>query len=373
MVIAPTMRVPFVDLKAQYSTIKDEVDPAIRHVLENASFVLGEAVTNFEREFARAHDVRYCHGLSSGTAGNHLALWALGIRPGDEVILPVNTFIATAWGATLCGATPIFADCDPLSFTIDPRRVEERITVRTKAIVAVHLYGQAADMDPLLRLAERYHLSLVEDCAQAHLAEYNGRKVGGIGRASSFSFYPGKNLGAYGEGGAVVTNDPDLAAKFKMMRDHGSDRKYYHEIHGHNYRMEGIQGAVLGVKLHHLDRWTDARRKNAALYNELLDGVPDITRPAEMPYAKHVYHLYVIRTAHRDGLQKHLDAQGISTGLHYPIPLHLQRVFAGLGWKEGDFPEAEKAAREMLSLPMYAELEEKQIRYVCDAIRGFFD
>jgi dTDP-4-amino-4,6-dideoxygalactose transaminase len=367
------MAVPFLDLKIQYQTIKDEVTPAIQDVIENASFVLGKAVADFETQFKREHNVRHCFGVSSGTDGNHMALWGLGIGPGDEVIIPANTFIATAWGATLCGATPVFVDCDRRSYNIDPDKVEEKITSRTKAIVAVHLYGQPADMDPLTAIARRHGVFLVEDCAQSHIAEYKGQRVGGLSDASSFSFYPGKNLGAYGEGGAVATNDDALARKFKMIRDHGAERKYDHEIQGHNYRMEGIQGAVLGVKLKHLAAWTEARRRHADLYSRLLKGIPAITTPVEMPYAKHVYHLYVIRTPHRDRMQKHLEGKGIGTGLHYPIPLHMQKVFSGLGYKPGDFPVAEQLGSECLSLPMYPELTDEQIVHVCHTLGEVLD
>ena len=366
------MKVPFLDLKAQYASIKDEVLPAIQGVLDNTAYVLGKAVSDFEAAFGKEHGVSYCYGVSSGTDGNHMVLWALGVGPGDEVIMPANTFIATAWGATLCGATPVFVDCEPDSYNIDPTKVEARITPRTKAIVAVHLYGQAADMDPLNQIARKHNIALVEDCAQSHFAEYKGKRTGGLSRASSFSFYPGKNLGAYGEGGAAATNDAELARKFKMIRDHGAEKKYHHEMYGHNYRMEGIQGAVLGVKLRHLGTWTEARRRNAALYNKHLKGIPNVTTPKEMSYAKHVYHLYVIRVTKRDELQKRLEEKGISTGLHYPIPLHVQKAFAHLGYKEGDFPVTERVAKEMLSLPMYPELTEEQIKYVCGAIQEFY-
>ena len=365
------MKVPFLDLKAQYASIKDEVLPAIMGVLDSSAYVLGKAVSDFEAAFGKEHGVSYCYGVSSGTDGNHMVLWALGVGPGDEVIIPANTFIATAWGATLCGATPVFVDCEPDSYNIDPTKVEAKITPRTKAIVAVHLYGQAADMDPLSQIARTHNIALVEDCAQSHFAEYKGKRTGGISRASSFSFYPGKNLGAYGEGGAAATNDAELARKFKMIRDHGAEKKYHHEMYGHNYRMEGIQGAVLGVKLRHLGAWTEARRRNAALYNKHLQGIPNVTPPKEMSYAKHVYHLYVIRVTKRDELQNHLEGKGISTGLHYPIPLHVQKAFAHLGYKEGDFPVTERLAKEILSLPMYPELTEEQIKYVCGAIREF--
>ena len=366
-------QVPFLDLKSQYTSIKAEVNPAIQNVLDNAAFILGDEVTQFETEFARAHDVKHCYGVSSGTDGNHAVLWALGVGPGDEVIMPVNTFIATAWGATLCSAMPVFVDCDIDSYNIDPKKVEAKITSRTRAIVAVHLYGQPADLDPLNEIARKHNIYLVEDCAQAHLAEYKGKKVGGVSQASSFSFYPGKNLGAYGEAGAVATNDSAVATKFKLIRDHGSDRKYYHEAYGHNYRMEAIQGAVLRVKLRHLDDWTEARRRHARRYDELLKRLPVIVKPAEMHYAKHVFHLYVVRTPHRDELQKHLETKGVATGLHYPVPLHLQKAFQDLGYRQGDFPVAEKVAKEILSLPMFPELTEQQISYVCDSIMEFFD
>jgi dTDP-4-amino-4,6-dideoxygalactose transaminase len=374
------MQVPFLDLKAQYQSIKNEVNPAIQNILDNSSFILGKAVSDFESEFAKAHNVKYCYGVSSGTDGNHLVLWSLGIKPGDEVIMPANTFIATAWGATLCSAKPVFVDCEQNSYNIDPKKVEAAITKRTKAIVAVHLYGQSADMDPLREIAKKYNVFLVEDCAQAHLAEYKGLKVGGLSEAASFSYYPGKNLGAYGEGGAVTTNNEEVARKVKMIRDHGAIQKYNHEIFGHNYRMEGIQGAVLGVKLKHLEKWTEGRRRVAVKYKEKLKDFSNIKLPDEMPYAKHVYHLYVIQvggdkkktdSGKRDALQKYLGENGISTGLHYPIPLHVQPCFKDLNYKKGDFPSTEQLAETGLSLPMYPELKDEQIEYVCSKIREF--
>jgi dTDP-4-amino-4,6-dideoxygalactose transaminase len=370
------MKVPFLDLKIQYQAIKNEIDPAIQNILDNTAFVLGKAVNDFETAFAAAHGVKYCYGVSSGTDGNHVALWALGIGPGDEVIIPANTFIATSWGATLCGAKPVFADCHNESYNIDPDKVEAAITPNTKAIVAVHLYGQPADLDKLKAIADKHNIFLVEDCAQAHFSEYKGRKVGGCGVTSSFSFYPGKNLGAYGEAGAVVTNDENLALKMKMLRDHGAVHKYYHEVFGHNYRMEGFQGAALGVKLKHLEEWTNGRRRAAAKYKELLNGREDIILPREMDYARHVYHLFVIQLADnstRDALAKYLNDNEISTGLHYPVPLHLQPCFANLGYKKGDFPVTEKLAHCGLSLPMYAELTDEMIEFVCDKITGFLD
>ena len=372
------MQVPFLDLKIQYKSIKNEIDPAIQSIIDNTAFILGKSVSDFESAFASDHNVKHCVGVSSGTDGNHLALWGLGIKNGDEVIMPANTFIATAWGATLCGATPVFVDCDSESYNIDPTKVEAAITKNTKAIVAVHLYGQSADLDPLRDIANKYKIFLVEDCAQAHFAEYKGKRVGGLSDAASFSFYPGKNLGAYGEGGAVTTNDDELAKKIKMLRDHGAVQKYNHEIVGHNYRMEGIQGAVLGIKLKHLDKWTEGRRKVAAMYNSLLKDVEQIKLPLELEYAKHVYHLFVIQiksgvSQQRDSLAKYLNERGVSTGLHYPIPLHIQPCFSELKYKKGDFPITEKLAESGLSLPMYPELSEEQIKYVCDCVRDFFN
>jgi dTDP-4-amino-4,6-dideoxygalactose transaminase len=371
------MKVPFLDLKIQYQSIKDEINPAIQNILDNTAFILGKAVSDFEKDFAAAHEAKYCAGVSSGTDGNHLALWALGIGPGDEVIIPANTFIATAWGATLCGATPVFVDCHPESYNLDPAKLKAAITEKTKAVVAVHLYGQPADIDEIKKITDEHGIHLVEDCAQAHLAEYKGKKVGGLGIISSFSFYPGKNLGAYGEGGAVITNDADLKRKIMMMREHGSVEKYNHETFGHNYRMEGIQGAVLGVKLKYLDKWTDARRKAAATYRELLSDVNEIILPSEMSYAKHVYHLFVIQVRkggkeERDSLAKYLNDNGISTGLHYPVPLHQQKCFSHLEYRKGDFPQSEKLAESGLSLPMYPELNYDQIFYISNKIKDYF-
>lgn len=375
------MQVPFLDLKVQYNSIKNEIDPAIQNILDNTSFVMGKAVFDFETEFAKTHDVKHCIALSSGTDGNHVALWATGIKPGDEVIIPANTFIASAWGATLCGAKPVFVDCHPESYNIDPEKVEKAITSKTKAIVAVHLYGQPADMDPLTVIASKYNLTLVEDAAQSHIAEYKGKKIGGLSKATSFSFYPGKNLGAYGEGGALLTNDDTVAKKAKMLRDHGSLEKYNHEIYGHNYRMEGLQGAVLSVKLKHLNDWTDMRRSNAKKYRSVLEGLENIKLPKEMAYAKHVYHLFVIQvlaagkkngTELRNDLADYLKQNGIFTGLHYPIPLHLQTCFKDLGYKKGDFPISETLADTCLSLPMYPELSDDKIEFVASKIKEFF-
>lgn len=376
------MQVPFLDLKAQYSSIKNEVDSAIQQVIDNTAFILGKAVFDFEKDFATAHNVKHCFGTSSGTDGNHIALWALGIKPGDEIIIPANTFIATAWGATLCGAKPVFVDCHPESYNLDPDKVEAAITPKTKAIVAVHLYGQSADMDALNEIATKYGLHIVEDAAQAHLAEYKGKKVGGLSEVASFSFYPGKNLGAYGEGGAVVTDNEEFAAKIKLIREHGQSKKYYHETYGHNYRMEGIQGAVLGVKLKYLDKWTEQRRRAAAKYKELMGNIEQLSVPMESTDVKHVYHLYVVRIngnnleereQTRNKLQSFLSDNGIASGLHYPIPLHLQKCFDHLGYNKGDFPVTEDLAQTGLSLPMFPELKDEQIGYIAEKLKEFFN
>ncbi|MBK9097282.1 MAG: DegT/DnrJ/EryC1/StrS family aminotransferase [bacterium] len=361
--------------------MKNEIDSAIQKVLDSTSFILGPAVTEFEKEFAKIHNVKYCLGTSSGTDGNHLALWNLGIQVGDEVIIPANTFIATAWGATLCGAKPVFVDCHSQSYNIDPNKVQKAISKKTKAIVAVHLYGQAADMDALRQIAEKHNIHIVEDAAQAHLSEYKSKKVGNFSEVTSFSFYPGKNLGAYGEAGAIVTNDEDIFNRIKKLREHGQSKKYYHDSFGHNYRMEGIQGAVLGIKLKYIEKWTNERRRVAQKYKELLGNLEDIILPVEMPDHKHVYHLYVIKVNKgnlqknkddRDKLQTFLQEQKISTGLHYPVPLHLQECFKFLGYKRGDFPETEMLADSGLSLPMYPELTDEQIEYVSNAILKYF-
>ena len=374
------MQVPFLDLKIQYKSIKEEVDSAIQKVIDNTAFILGESVSNFEKSFAEAHNAKYCVGTSSGTDSNHLVLWSLGIKPDDEVIIPANTFIATVWGATLCGAKPVFVDCHKHSYNIDPDKVEAAITPKTKAIVAVHLYGQPADMKKLQEIAARHNLFLVEDAAQSHLAEYNNVKIGTLSSASSFSFYPGKNLGAYGEAGAVITNDERLYNNLKMMREHGQSKKYYHDTFGHNYRMEGIQGAVLGVKLKRLNEWTEGRRKVASIYRELLNDIEQIQIPIEMSNVKHVYHLFVIRVKgneknrqkKRNDLQGYLADNGIATGLHYAIPLHQQKCFQYLGYKKGDFPITEQLAESGLSLPMFPELTRDQISYVTEKIREYF-
>ena len=364
--------VNFVDLKKQYHSIKEEIDNAVLGVLESSQFVLGKEVAAFEKEFAQ-----YCHvdhgvAVNSGTSALHLAFLAAGIGAGDEVITVANTFIATVAAIRYTGATPVLVDMDPVSYTMDPEKIEAVITERTKAICPVHLFGQMADMDAIMAIAEKHDLLVIEDAAQAHGAEYKGRRAGSIGHLGCFSFYPGKNLGAYGEGGMVTTNDEEYARAIRMMRDWGAEKKYHHDLVGFNYRMTGIQGALLRVKLRHLEEWTEARRAHAALYGKMLAGT-DVLIPAEVPYARHVYHLYVIRTQQRDALQKALGERKIYTGIHYPIPVHLQKAHADLSYKQGDFPETEKAANQILSLPMFAELQDEEIGFVCDAIKEYLD
>ena len=340
---------------------------AIGRVLQSGAFVMGREVAAFEAAFAEYTGARHCIAVSNGTAALHLALMACGLGAGDDVLVPANTFFATAEAVSNCGATPRFVDVDPVSYTIDPGRIEASLTHATRAIIPVHLYGQAADLDPIFEIASRHHLIVIEDAAQAHGSLYQGRHAGTLGRAGCFSFYPGKNLGAYGEGGAVVTDDALVARRVRQLRDHGSERKYTHEIVGYNFRLDEIQGAVLAVKLGHLDRWNQMRREHAARYNEMLKGT-GLVLPRELDYAHHVYHLYVVQTEERDRLRKVLEEAGVQTGIHYPVPVHLQPASASLGYHEGDFPEAERQARRVLSLPLFPELTEDQIARVGEAI-----
>jgi len=367
------MNVPFVDLQAQYRAIKAEVDEAIARVVANATFILGREVEAFEEAFADYLGARFCVGVSNGTAAIQLAVTACGLGAGDEVIVPANSFFATAEAVSTAGATPVFVDSDPVSYTIDVNRIEAAITGRTRAIIPVHLYGQPADLDSIFELAARHNLSVIEDAAQAHGALYKGRRVGALGRANCFSFYPGKNLGAYGEGGAVVTNDAEVARRVRQLRDHGSERKYQHEIIGYNFRLEGIQGAVLNVKLKYLDGWNDLRRAHAARYGELLAALDGgaLMLPRESADVRHIYHLYVVQTPAREALQKHLSAAGIQTGIHYPVPIHLQPAYDSLGHRAGDFPAAERQAARVLSLPMFPELTDEQLAEVAGAIQSF--
>ncbi|MDQ3649015.1 MAG: DegT/DnrJ/EryC1/StrS family aminotransferase [Acidobacteriota bacterium] len=363
--------VPFVDLQIQYRQIKSEIDGAIGRVLDSSAFVLGREVEAFEAAFAEYVGAKFCVGLNSGTAAIQLAMTACGVGAGDEVIVPANSFFATAEGVSTAGAKPVFVDADPVSYAIDAAKIEAAITTRTRAIMPVHLYGQAADLDSVFEIAARHDLLVIEDAAQAHGSLYKGRRVGAVGAAGCFSFYPGKNLGAYGEGGAVLTDDAEVARRVRLLRDHGSEQKYRHDVVGYNFRLEGIQGAVLGVKLKHLDRWNDLRRAHAARYAELLGEVAEsgaLMLPREMPYAHHIYHLYVVQVDGRDALQQALSAAGVQTGIHYPVPIHLQPAYATHGHSAGDFPETERQAGRVLSLPMFPELTDAQISYVAEQI-----
>jgi dTDP-4-amino-4,6-dideoxygalactose transaminase len=362
--------IPLVDLKSQYQSIKSEIDSAISEVVESSQFILGPKVEAFETDFAAYCQSRFAFGVSSGTSALHLALLAAGVGPGDEVITVSYTFVATVAGILYTGAAPVFVDIDPLTCNIDPAKIEAAITPRTKVIMPVHLYGTCADMDVILDIAQRHNLIVLEDAAQAHGAEYKGRRAGSMGHLACFSFYPGKNLGAYGEGGAVVTSDEKYVELIKQLRDQGQSAKYLHERVGYNYRMEAIQGAVLGVKLKHLDNWTEARRRHAEVYlRELADsGLRLLAEPAE---CKSVYHIFPLFTEQRDELREHLHSNGISTGIHYPIPVHLQLGFNNLGYKEGDLPQTERVCREVLSLPMYPELTGETVMEIAESVRQF--
>jgi dTDP-4-amino-4,6-dideoxygalactose transaminase len=360
--------IPFVDLKTQYINIKDEINTAVSKVLESTQFVLGNEVAEFEKEFAGYCGADYGIAVNTGTSALHLALLAAGVGSGDEVITVPFTFVATVAAIYYTGATPVFVDINPVSYTIDTTQIEKAITERTKAILPVHLYGQTADMEPIREIARHYNLIVIEDAAQAHGAEYKGQRAGSLGDIGCFSFYPGKNLGAYGEGGMVVTNNPEYARTMRMLRDWGQEHKYHHVLKGYNYRMDGIQGAILRVKLRYLDKWTEARRTYAALYDKLLVN-SGVTTPTVMPYSHHVYHIYAVRSHQRDTLQGKLNEQGIQTGIHYPIPVHLLPAYQDLGYKAGDFPNAEIVAQEELSLPMCAELSEAQIIAVSESVK----
>lgn len=361
--------IPFLDLKTQYLSIKEEIDAAIFKVLESSQFILGEEVRALEEEFAHYCYANYAVAVNTGTSALHLALLACGIGPGDEVITVPFTFVATVAAICYTGAKPVFVDIDPVSYTIDVNKIERAITNKTKAILPVHLYGQPADMKPIMALAQRYGLRVIEDAAQAHGAEYKGQRAGSMGDLACFSFYPGKNLGAYGEGGMVVTNNLQHAKTIRMLRDWGQESRYRHVLKGYNYRMDGFQGAILRVKLRYLDNWTKARRANGHLYNELLADA-GIATPKEMSYSYHVYHIYTLRSLQRDLLQQMLWERKIQTGIHYPVPVHLQPAYADLGYKQGDFPNSELAAREVLSLPMYPELTTEMVTYVAQTIKN---
>ncbi|MFO7606545.1 MAG: DegT/DnrJ/EryC1/StrS family aminotransferase [Desulfurivibrionaceae bacterium] len=363
------MKVPLLDLQTQYKLIREEAQAAIGEVMASSSFAGGPFVEVFEKNFADFCQCRHAVGVGSGTDALWIALRGLGVGPGDEVITVPNSFIATAEAISQCGALPVFMDIDERTYTMNPDLLEAAITPRTKAIIPVHLYGQMADMDPIMEIAERHAIPVIEDAAQAHGAEYKGRRAGSLGRAGCFSFYPGKNLGAWGEAGAVVTNDDKLAEQMRVFRDHGQQRKYHHSVIGWNSRMDGIQGAVLDVKLRHLPDWNEARRKNAEIYNSLLADLQVGALPHEAGYARHVYHIYPLRLKNRDQVFSRLAEKGISCGIHYPVPIHLQQAYSGMGWDKGSFPVAEMHAGEQLSLPMFPELTEQQINYVAAEIK----
>jgi len=364
------MKIPLVDLKAQYQTIGPEIDKAISRVVSNTSFILGNEVSTFEESFASFCRARHCVGTSSGTSALMLALLAAGVGPDDEVITTPFTFIATVEPIWMAGARPVFVDIEATHYNIDPNQVEAAITERTKAIVPVHLYGQPADMDPIDAIAKRHNLTVIEDAAQAHGAAYHDRRTGNLGAMACFSFYPGKNLGAYGDAGAVVTNDKALAEKIRMLRNHGRKTKYEHEMMAYGERIDALQAAILGAKLPYLEDWTARRRAHAAKYNALLAD-SGLTLPLELPDVRAVYHLYVVRAPYREELLAHLKERDVGAGVHYPIPLHMQPALSYLDYREGDFPAAEAASDEVLSLPLYPEMTDEQLNYVVDAVLDF--
>ncbi|HNQ73003.1 MAG TPA: DegT/DnrJ/EryC1/StrS family aminotransferase [Verrucomicrobiota bacterium] len=364
-------KIPYLDLPAQLRPLRKEIDAAIARTIDHCSFCLGPDVAQFEKDFARYCGAEHCVAFNTGTSALHVAMLLLGVGPGDEVISTPHTFVATSWAISYVQAKPVYVDIDEATFNLDPRLIEKAITPRTKAIVPVHLYGHPFDLDGVLAVAQKHNLPVVEDACQAHGAKYKGRTIGTFGAVSCYSFYPGKNLGATGEGGALVTNNAEFARRARSLREHGSSVRYYHDEVGFNYRMEGIQGAVLGVKLPHLPAWTAGRQRVARRYTELLQDTP-LQLPTQAEWAESVWHLYVVRHPRRDALKKHLEANGVGCALHYPLPLHLQKCYASLGYQAGDFPVAEKAARECLSLPIYPELTDAQIQRVVAVIKDFF-
>jgi len=366
------MTIPFVDLKAQYRSIKKEIDSAIENVISETAFIKGKYVQQFENDYKQAYGVNHVISCANGTDAIYIALKALGIGPGDEVITVTNTWIATSETITQTGAKPVFVDIDPDYYTINVKNIEEIISPKTKAIIPVHLFGQPVDMDGIKSLCDKYGLFLVEDCAQAHFAEWNGRKVGTFGDAGTFSFFPGKNLGAYGDAGGIITNNDQLADKMRMFANHGALKKHFHEIEGINSRMDGIQAAILTVKLKYIKEWSDARLSVARKYNELLKNIQGIVTPQIHIDGKHVFHLYVIRAQKRPELQSYLKEHGISTGIHYPTPLPFLKAYDYLNHSESDFPISAKYQHEILSLPMFPEMTQKQINYISNTIADFY-
>lgn len=364
------MQIPNLDLKAHHGPMREELIAVIQEVIDSSAFAGGPFVARFEQDFAPFCGTSHAIGVGNGTDALWLTLLALGVGAGDEVITVPMTFIATAEAISFCGAKPVFVDIDERTYTMNPELLERAITPRTKAIIPVHLFGQPADMDPILEIARRHGLHVVEDACQAHGAEYKGRRAGSMGIAGCFSFYPGKNLGALGEAGAVVTNSEELKNKIQMLRDHGQAKKYYHAVIGWNGRMDGIQGAALRVKLKYLERANESRRANARLYDQQLAGIPELVLPVEAAYSRHVYHLYVVRLPRRDQVLQAMANRGIACAIHYPMPLHLQQAYQGLGYSKGSFPVTERCAEEVLSLPMYPELSAEQIRTVVRELKN---
>jgi dTDP-4-amino-4,6-dideoxygalactose transaminase len=361
------MKVPYFDLKAQYAGLRDDVLRAVDRVCQNTTFILGDEVARFEEEFAAYCGVAHCVALNSGTSALHLALLGAGVQPGDEVITTANTFIATAEAISYTGARPVFVDIDPRSANIDPDRIEEAITRRTKVILPVHLYGRPASLNPIMDIARRHGLTVIEDACQAHGAAYRGRRTGSFGRAAAFSFYPGKNLGAYGEGGALTTNDLQLAQFARALRDHGQSERYFHDFIGYNYRMDGFQGAILRIKLGRLREWTAKRRELAQLYRSLLAGAR-VGLPQDDPLSDCVYHLFVVYVDDRDTVRRELETRGVQTAIHYPRPIHLQKPYAALGYGPGSFPYTERACERCISLPLFPEMTAEQVRYVAEML-----
>ena len=366
------MKVPFVDLQSQYKSIRTDVLKSVEAVFDKCNFIMGEEVAKLESDFARYCGSSYGVGVANGTDALHLAIRALGIGEGDEVLVPANTFIATALGVTFAGAKPVPIDVDPETFLMDVALIEKAITKKTKAIIPVHLYGRMMDLDPVLELARRHKLAVIEDAAQAHGAQLNGKRAGTRGVMGCFSFYPGKNLGCYGDGGLVTTDDTELRAKLEALRNYGSPKKYHHPMIGYNSRLDTVQAAVLNVKLPHLDSWNASRATAALKYNKAIEGIGDLVLPQIPAKGSHVFHLYVLRTKKRDALLAHLNANGVAAGIHYPVPIHLHGAYAGLGFKKGDFPVSERLSDEILSLPIFPELSDEQIQYVVTQLKGFF-
>jgi dTDP-4-amino-4,6-dideoxygalactose transaminase len=363
-------KIPFLDLKKQYLTIKDEIRTAIDEVLDKTAFSGGPFVEKFEKNLAEYCHTKYALGLNTGTSALHMAMLALGIKEGDEVIVPANTFIATAWGVSYVNATPVFVDCDPDTWNIDVNKIEDAITPKTKAIIGVHLYGQPFDVDAVKAVAKKHNLFVVEDCAQSIGAEYKGEKTGSLAEMGCFSFYPGKNLGAYGEGGGLTTNNEEYYKHIQSLRNHGSVERYYHDELGYNFRMDGIQGAVLDVKLKYIDEWNGRRQQIAEMYRNGVNN-DKIKFQKQPDWAKSVYHLMVVTTEDRDGLMKYLQANHIFPGLHYPVPCHLQKVYSTLGYKKGDMPNSEYLASHCLTLPMFSELTNEEVERIIDVLNRY--